>query len=192
MPLPFLTADSACDAQDPDGPDSSDYALPYEDADRWRRPYRPGPLRVGIGAVLLLLSSFMLLATMIIAFAGAWAAASVCLVTALTVIGGTLRLLASGVRVHRTGLRRMTVLSSRTVPWQDVVEVRTAQQPVRWMGLPRTVQGQALVASVRGGGEPLVLLTDHNTDFLSRPEAFDRAAETVQGWADEHRTPAVA
>ncbi|MCB5182300.1 PH domain-containing protein [Streptomyces antimicrobicus] len=192
MPLPFLTADSACDAQDPDSPDPRDHALPYEDADRWRRPYRPGPLRVAIGAVLLLISSFMLLATMIIAFAGAWAAAAVCLVAALTVIGGTLRLLASGVRVNGTGLRRTTVLSTRTIPWQDLAELRTAQQPVRWMGLPRTVQGQALVLKVRGGGEPLVLLTDHNTDFLSRPEAFDRAAEAVQGWADDHQVVPIA
>ena len=31
------------------------------------------------------------------------------------------------------------------------------------------------------------LLTDHNADFLSRAEAFDRAADTVEAWADEYR-----
>jgi hypothetical protein len=57
---------------------------------------------------------------------------------------------------------------------------------VRWLGLPRTVQGQALVAA-RPGGEPLTLLTDHSADFLSRPEAFDRAADTVEAWGAEYR-----
>ena len=41
MPLPFLTADRAFDD------DADDVALPFDDRDRWRRPYRPGPWRVG-------------------------------------------------------------------------------------------------------------------------------------------------
>ncbi len=57
---------------------------------------------------------------------------------------------------------------------------------MRWAGLPRTVQGQALLL-VRESGEPLPLLTDHNADFLSRPEAFERAADTIEAWADEYR-----
>ena len=43
----------------------------FDDHDRWRRPYRPGPWRVGAAALLLLLASFVLFAAMIIAFAGA-------------------------------------------------------------------------------------------------------------------------
>jgi hypothetical protein len=74
------------------------------------------------------------------------------------------------------------------VAWGQVTEVRTVQQPVRWLGLPRTVQGQALSLVLRQGG-PLPLLTDHNADFLSRTEAFDRAADTVAAWGDEYRRP---
>ncbi|MBW5483161.1 hypothetical protein [Streptomyces bambusae] len=194
MPLPFLTADSACDAQDPDGSGTAPAyeVLAHEDHERWRRPYRPGPWRVAIGAVLLLVSSFMLLATMIIAFAGAWGGAAACLAAALTVICGALRLLRMGVWVCRTGLRRVAFLGTRTVDWSRIAGVRTVQQPVRWMGLPRTVQGQALVATVRGAGEPLLLLTDHGADFLARPEAFDRAADTVEAWAEEYAGDAPA
>ena len=43
MPLPFLTADRTFEA-------ASESALPYDDRDRWRRPYRPGPWRVGVAA----------------------------------------------------------------------------------------------------------------------------------------------
>ena len=75
-----------------------------------------------------------------------------------------------------------------TVPWAQITAVRTVQQPVRWLGLPRTVQGQALVV-VRRRGEPLALLTDRNADFLSRAEAFERAADTVEAWGDEYRRP---
>ena len=61
MPLPFLTADRAFDRT------TDDVALPFDDHDRWRRPYRPGPWRVGAAALLLLLASFVLLAAVIIA-----------------------------------------------------------------------------------------------------------------------------
>ena len=66
--------------------------------------------------------------------------------------------------------------------------MRTVQQPVRWLGLPRTVQGQALVlvSGDRSGAEPTQLLTTHNADFLGRPDAFDRAADGVEVWADEY------
>ncbi|MEV4998328.1 hypothetical protein ACFVTT_23980 [Streptomyces niveus] len=180
MPLPFLTADRAFDAT------SDDVALPFDDHDRWRRPYRPGPWRVGASALLLLLASFVLLATMIIAFAGAVSGAAVCLGISLVMIAAALRLLRVGAWVSRHGVRRVGLLMTRTVPWSQGVEIRTVQQPVRWLGLPRTVQGQALLL-VLGDGEKKLLLTDHNADFLSRSEAFDRAADAVEAWGDEYR-----
>ncbi|MER7761735.1 PH domain-containing protein [Streptomyces sp. NPDC097619] len=187
MPLPFLTADRAYEAQDAD---PADTALPYEDHERWRRPYRPGPWRVAAGALLLLLASFMLLATMIVAFAGAWAGAGLCLAAACLVVAGALRLLRMGVWVNPHGLRRVSFFRTRTVSWEQVDRIRTSQQPVRWLGLPRTVQGQAMTLVLRGGGGPdLPLMTDHNADFLSRTEAFDRAAARLAGWTTE-REPA--
>ncbi|MER5933311.1 hypothetical protein [Streptomyces sp. NPDC002054] len=176
MPLSFLTADL------------DDVALPHDDHDRWRRPYRPGPWRVAIGAVLLLVASFMLLATMIIAFAGAWTGAAVCLAAALTVVGGTARMLRAGVWVSRDGLRRVSFLGTRSVTWNQVEAIRTVQQPVRWLGLPRTVQGQALTVTAKGASPLPALLTDHDADFLARAEAFERAADTVEAWAEEYRT----
>lgn len=83
----------------------------------------------------------------------------------------------------------MAFVSTRTTPWDQVTAVRTVQQPVRWLGLPRTVQGQALVMNRRGRSSdgPTPLLTSHNADFLGRdPLAFDRAADTVEAWADEY------
>ncbi|MGW7452926.1 hypothetical protein [Streptomyces sp. NPDC054787] len=182
MPLPFLTADGVSDADD-DG----DEVLAHPDHDRWRRPYRPGPWRVAIAALLLLLSAFMLLATMIVAFAGGWRGTAVCLVAALAVVGSAVQTLRMGVWVSRTGMRRVGFLSARTVAWSEITEFRTVQQPVRWLGLPRTVQGQALTVSGPGGTELPVLLTDHNADFLLRAEAFDRAADTLAAWADAYR-----
>ncbi|MEU2183279.1 hypothetical protein [Streptomyces thermolilacinus] len=179
MPLPFLTADRAFEAT------SDDIALPFDDHDQWRRPYRPGPWRVIAAALALLVASFMLLATLIIAVAGALPAAGVCLGAALLVILLALRLLRVGTWVSRHGVRQVRFLRTVTVPWARTRSLRTVQQPVRWLGLPRTVQGQALVLA-RHGGEPLTLLTDHNADFLARVEAFDRAADTVEAWSAEY------
>ncbi|MFF4323005.1 PH domain-containing protein [Streptomyces sp. NPDC001568] len=180
MPLPFLTADGVFDVHE-------DEALPHADPERWRRPYRPGPWRVAGAAVLLLLAAFMLLATMIIAFAGTWLGACVGLAASLVVVGSALRMLRTGVWVSPYGLRRVGFFRTRSLAWSEVDAIRTVQQPVRWLGLPRTVQGQALTVAGRSGPDLPVLLTDHNADFLSRGEAFDRAAGTLEAWAQEYR-----
>ncbi|MFB8031223.1 hypothetical protein ACFQ6U_25990 [Streptomyces sp. NPDC056465] len=182
MPLPFLTADRVFDA------DAEDIALPFDDHDSWRRPYRPGPWRVAAAATLLLLASFVLLAAMIIAFAGSVASAGLCFSLAAVVIVCALRLLRVGAWVSRHGVRRVGFFRTTTVQWRDAAAVRTVQQPVKWLGFPRTVQGQALVV-VRKGGQPLApLVTDHNADFLARAEAFERATDSIEAWGDEYRT----
>ncbi|WP_406174120.1 hypothetical protein [Streptomyces sp. NBC_00996] len=183
MPLPFLTADRAFDET------ADDLALPYDDRDRWRRPYRPGPCRVGAAALVLLLASYVLVAAVVIAVAGTLNAGAACLGGAAVAIVCALRLLRVGVWVSARGLRRVGFFLTSTTPWERVVTVRTVQQPVRWLGLPRTVQGQALVL-VRQGRAPEdvpPLLTTHNADFLGRAEAFDRAADAIEVWADEYR-----
>ncbi|MFF5028287.1 hypothetical protein ACWCPJ_24695 [Streptomyces collinus] len=182
MPLPFLTADRSFEA-------ASESPLPYDDRDRWRRPYRPGPWRVAGAALGLLLSSFILFGAVLIALTGSVSDAVVVLAVALAVIASALRVLRMGVWVSARGLRHVGFLLTRTVPWQRVVSVRTAQQPVRWLGLPRTVQGQALtfVRKDRSPDETAPLMTTHGLDFLSRPAAFDRAADTVEAWAAEYR-----
>ncbi|MEV5317748.1 hypothetical protein AB0K92_08785 [Streptomyces sp. NPDC052687] len=182
MPLPFLTADRAFDAVD-------DVALPFEDRDRWRRPYRPGPWRVGVAAIWLLLASYVLFAAVVIALTGTPSGAGVILGIALAIIVVSLRLLRMGVWVSARGLRQVGFLRTRTVAWERVSAVRTVQQPVRWLGLPRAVQGQALslVRADRAAGEPgAPLLTTHNADFLGRATAFDRAADSVEAWAAEY------
>ncbi|MDT0392643.1 hypothetical protein [Streptomyces sp. DSM 41921] len=182
MPLPFLTADRVFEAAD-------DVPLPYDDRDRWRRPYRPGPWRVAAAALALLLASFVLFAAVIIAATAELASAGLVFGLALLVIAGALRLLRVGVWVSARGLRQVAFFTTRTAPWEQVVSVRTVQQPVRWLGLPRTVQGQALLLERQGrtaeGVPPL--MSTHNLDFLGRTEAFDRAADSVEVWADEYR-----
>uniref|UniRef100_A0AAU1HVZ6 PH domain-containing protein n=1 Tax=Streptomyces sp. NBC_00180 TaxID=2903632 RepID=A0AAU1HVZ6_9ACTN len=181
MPLPFLTADRAFETAD-------DVALPFDDLDRWRRPYRPGPWRVGVAALWLLLASYVLFAAVIIALTGTVTGAAVVFGIALAVIAGALRLLRMGVWVSASGLRQVRFFATRTVPWQQVVAVRTVQQPVRWLGLPRTVQGQALmlVRRDRAADDMPTLMTTHNADFMARVAAFNRATDAVEVWAAEN------
>ncbi|MGW2486459.1 hypothetical protein ACWCV9_04460 [Streptomyces sp. NPDC001606] len=182
MPLPFLTADRTFET-------ASESALPYDDRDRWRRPYRPGPWRVGLAALVLLVASFVLFAAVAIALTGSVSFAGAVLAAGVAVIACALRLLRVGVWVSGRGLRQVGFLVTRTVPWARVGSVRTVQQPVRWLGLPRTVQGQALalVRTDRAPDETAPLLTTHTLDFLGRPTAFDRAADVVEAWAAERR-----
>ncbi|MER6064285.1 hypothetical protein [Streptomyces sp. NPDC001792] len=181
MPLSFLTADRTFEA-------ASESALPYDDRERWRRPYRPGPWRVAAAALVLLLASFVLFSAVAIALTRSVSSAGAFLTAGLVVIAGALRLLRMGVWVSGRGLRHVGFLVTRTVPWARVISVRTVQQPVRWLGLPRAVQGQALelVRKDRPATDTPPLLTTHTLDFLGRPAAFDRAADTVEAWAAEY------
>ncbi|WP_327288407.1 hypothetical protein [Streptomyces sp. NBC_01198] len=179
MSLPYMSASAAPDDLAEGRP------LLHLEQDRWMRPYRPGPWRVATAALALMLASYLMFAALIMAAAGNTRGAAVCLLVAALVIVAALRLLRVGVWVSGKGLRQTSYFTTVTVPWRKVASVRTAQQPVRVLGLPRSVQGQALIIT-RKGGEPLrPQLTDHNADFLGRVEAFDMAADAIEGWAAE-------
>ncbi|MBW1601196.1 hypothetical protein JJV70_03570 [Streptomyces sp. JJ66] len=187
MPLPFLTADHELRTTVV----ISEEPLPYADRGRWRRPYRPGPWRVGGGAVLLLLTAYLLISAVIITVVGSLAGALVCLVSAVVVLAVALRALRVGVWVSAHGLRQVQLLRTVTLSWREVGSVRTVQQPVRWLGLPRTVQGQAVRVERRDGPALRMLVTDHSADFLAKPGAFERAADVLESWAQEHRVAGV-
>jgi hypothetical protein len=162
-------------------------ALPHAAQDRWMRPYRPGPWRVATAALALVLASYLLFAALIMALAGEMSGAGVVALLAVLLIVCTLRLLRVGIWLSGKGVRRVGYFATVTLPWAKVATVRTAQQPVKVLGLPRTVQGQALLITRRGGQPLRPLLTDHNADFLGRVEAFDIAADAIESWAAELR-----
>lgn len=176
MPLTFLIGDTGADRR------WADAVLSHGGQGQWVRPYRPGPYRVAGGALLLMLASYLLLAALIVGLSGAFTNAGAILVGAATLIVFTLRLLRVGIWLGEPGLRQVALFRTVTVPWEQVASVRTSQQPVRWLGLPRTVQGQTVLVTRAGGEELRPLLTDHNADFLGRRDAFDLAADRVEDW----------
>lgn len=211
MPLPFLTADRDGDdlataAPTPSTPTTTDATGtaaaapataaspspedpedPYDTRHRWRRPYSPGPLRVGGAAVVLLLAGYVLLSALIIALAGSWIGAGVCGAVGALLITLAVRLVRTGIWVGPQGLRQLRLLSGTTLAWSEVAGVRMVQQPVRLLGLPRTVQGQVLLVE-RAQGEPLpALVSNHGADFLGRPLAFAAAAYAVEDWVAEFK-----
>jgi hypothetical protein len=177
VPLPFIAATSSYDEQ------HADTAMAHEYEDRWVRPYRPGPYRVAGAALLLMLASYLLFAALIFALSGGLPGAGLALGTAVLVIGIALRLVRIGVWVSQEGVRQVALLQTVTLAWEEVASLRTSQQPVKWLGLPRTVQGQAVLVTRTDGQVLRPLLTDHNADFLGRGEAFDMAADAVESWA---------
>ncbi|MFF3560338.1 hypothetical protein ACFYXS_09910 [Streptomyces sp. NPDC002574] len=179
MSLPFLAAESGHDEHFAD----ADAALPHRSEDRWTRPYRPGPWRVAAGALLLVLASYMLFAAVVMGLAGSGSGVTWTAGGAVLVIVVVLRLLHVGFWVSARGVRQVRLLHTVTLPWERVASVRTVQQPVKWLAMPRTVQGQALVVTQASGERLRPLLTDHNADFLGRTEAFDQAADAIEAWA---------
>ncbi|WP_031521687.1 hypothetical protein [Streptomyces sp. NRRL F-5123] len=179
MSLPYTSATAEADDLGAGRP------LPHLDQDRWMRPYGPGPWRVGTAALALMLAAYLLFAALIMVAAQNTRGGALCLAVALLVIMAALRMLRVGLWVSGRGLRQTSFFSTVTVPWRKIAAVRTAQQPVKVLGLPRTVQGQALIITRKSGGSLRPQLTDHNADFLGRVEAFDVAADAIEGWAAE-------
>jgi hypothetical protein len=174
--LPFLAADGG-----------HHETLPYAARDTWMRTYRPGPLRVALAAMMLVLVAYLLVAAGIMGIAGSLNGAGTCLGIAALVIVSALRILRVGFWVSGRGLRQVGLFYTVTLSWDRVGSVRTAQQPVKVLGLPRTVMGQALVVTRSNGEQLRPLLTDHNADFWHRTEAFDMAADAIEAWAAELR-----
>lgn len=183
MSLPFLTADRAPESAEP----VADASQSFEDRAGWRRPYRVGPWRVAGAAVLLLITSYVLMSALVIGLAGSPSGALVCVVIGAVLVAVALRLLRMGVWVSARGLRVVGFFHTSTLAWRQVAAVRTTQEPVKVLGLPRTVQGQALDIQ-RVDRRPIRrLLTDRNADFYGRPGSFERAADVLEAWAAEAR-----
>ncbi|MGO4424756.1 PH domain-containing protein, partial [Streptomyces sp. MCAF7] len=113
--------------------------------------------------------------------------AGICVGGAAVVILCAVRLVRAGVWIDEKGLRLTGLFSATTVRWSQVTAIRTTQQPVRWLGLPRSVQGQAVLIELTEGGAPRVAFTDHGADFLGRPEAFVMAADAIESRAARYR-----
>ena len=146
MPLPFLTADRAFDTSATTSRCRSTTTI------SGGVPTGRGPGGSARRRSLLLLASFVLLAAMIIAAAGALSAARASrLGTGRARHPGRPAAAARGRLGEPARAAPRGLLLDHTVPWDDGdVAVRTVQQPVRWLGLPRTVQGQALVLVTAG------------------------------------------
>jgi hypothetical protein len=181
--LPFLTADRAAESSALTAAEDEQSV----DRESWRRPYRVGPWRVGGAAVLLLVTSYVLMSALVVALAGSVSSALVCAGCGAVLVVLALRLLRMGVWVSARGLRLVGFFTTSTLAWRQVAAVRTTQEPVKVLGLPRTVQGQALQVLQVGGRSGRRLLTDHNADFLGRPGSFERAADVLEAWAAESR-----
>ncbi|GHF74613.1 membrane protein [Streptomyces mashuensis] len=167
MPLPLKTAASL--------PDEA--LVPYDSRDRWRRPYRPGPVRVGGAALLLLPGGAGLCAAVIAALAALWVVAAVCAVLAAVLIAVAVRWVRAGIRVGPRGLRQTGVLRGRTVPWERVAGVAVVPVP----------RGRGIEVRLAGGGALPVLVTDHGPDFARRPMAFAAAVAGLERWVAEFR-----
>jgi hypothetical protein len=168
----------------PDGGPGADTQPPPLDPGKWRRPYRVGGWRV-LGATLLLALCPMLLFGALLSFlADGTTRASVAFAIGLAIVFSALRLLRMGVWVSSHGIRRVAFWWTRTVRWNDVESVHVGQVPVKVLGTPRRVNGQAVTVTRRGGAALEEVLSDHNADFRGkdRAEDFEAAVSALAEW----------
>lgn len=159
---------------------------------RWLRPYRPGPLRL---AVCLLVVVLLLFATMVSMLA-AYGSRSVlelglrALIAAVVYAGlvwTVFRAYMSGVWVKDDGVRVVRPLSTRMWAWRDIADVRSVPGSTRLLGSPVRVGGHVVFLVLSDGSDVETPLTDRSGDFLGRPQAYDMAASAVEGWLEQHR-----
>jgi Bacterial PH domain len=156
---------------------------------RWVRPYRPGPVRVGLCLLLL----FALLYATMVSLLAVYGSASLAelavrtllaAATCLAVLTVAVRAYLSGVWVTDDGVRVLRPLSTHVWTWAQVADVRSVPGPTRLAGTPVRVLGHRLVLVLADGTDVQTPLTDRSPDFLGRVEAYDMAASAVEGWLE--------
>jgi hypothetical protein len=156
---------------------------PVDDAYRqvaWIRPYRPGPIRVAISLIGVLLTtapSFLaigalfgtgpLLDRLVVGTAFG-------LITAGLMIAIT-RFFAVGVYVNDAGVRILTLRTVAVFPWRLVTDVSTT-------GDPAAGDGNRVVITVRDVGPLATPVHRRSPDFLGRPETFAMASLAIERW----------
>jgi hypothetical protein len=159
---------------------------------RWVRPYRPGPWRIGLCGVLLLVLLYgaavgllALLRSQSVADLVVRALLEVALFAA--VVWGFVRTYVGGVWVTDAGVRVVGPTRVRQWTWAGVADVRSVHGGVRVLGTPVRAPGEVLVLVLADGTDVETPLTNRSPDFLGRPEAYDMAAGAVEGWLEQQR-----
>lgn len=146
----------------------------------WIRPYRPGPLRVMItllGILVTTLPAFIAFSTLLspgpflprLVYGAAFGLIASGLAIAVT------RFFAVGVYVNDAGVRILTMRDVAVFPWRLVTDVSTASR-----GGAST--GDRVVITVRDGGPVATPVHRRSTDFLGRPEQFAMASLAIERW----------
>jgi hypothetical protein len=139
----------------------------------WIRPYRPGPLRVTIAVLGILVTTL----PAIIAFSTllspgpfvprlVYGAAFGLIATGLAI--AVTRFFAVGVYVNDAGLRILTMRAVAVFPWRLVTDVSTTSGRV--------------VVTVRDDGPFATPVHRRSPDFLGRPEPFAMASLAIERW----------
>ena len=154
---------------------------------RWMRPYRPGIIRVATTVLLIAVLGLVTEVSLLTTFHAPDGATLVIriVVTLALLVSLTLvfsRCYLSGVWVTDEGVRVLRPLSTRVWTWQQITDVRSVQGPIRLLGSPLDVPGRGVVLVLADGTDISTPLSDRSPDFLGRPEAYDIAADAIEGW----------
>jgi hypothetical protein len=133
----------------------------------WIRPYRPGPLRVTLavlGILVTTLPALIAFSTLLspgpfvprLVYGGAFGLIATGLAIAVT------RFFAVGVYVNDAGLRILTMRAVAVYPW--------------------STSSRAVVVTVRDAGPVATPVRPRSPDFLGRPEQFAMASLAIERW----------
>jgi hypothetical protein len=158
---------------------------PVDDAYRqvaWVRPYRPGPLRVTIAVLGILVTTLPALIAFSTLLSPGPFAPRLVYSTAFGLIATGLaiaftRFFAVGVYVNDAGIRILTMRAVAVFPWRLVADVSTASR-----GSGPDAAGDRVVVTLRDGGPVAAPVHRHSPDFLGRPEPFAMAALAIERW----------
>jgi hypothetical protein len=166
----------------PPGPVDDAYAQT-----RWLRPYRPGLIRVITCLVLLAVLGLVLQTALLTTFAAGDVGTVVvraAVAVALLVGLGTLfsRCYLSGLWVTDGKVRLVRPLSTKVWAWTDLADVRSVTGPARLLGTPLAIPGSRVLLVLADGSEVETPVSNRSPDFLGRPQAYEMAADAVEGW----------
>lgn len=90
-----------------------------------------------------------------------------------------------GTFVADRGLKISRMLTTRYLPWNDVMTINVRRGRTPWLGTPLRMSGARCLASLSGGGEVDTYVYSTSADLWLRPMAWEAAADRLRLWVRE-------
>jgi uncharacterized membrane protein (DUF485 family) len=161
---------------------------------KWVRLHRMGPLRAATLVVLVMMTSWVALTSLIVATVPPTLLGRVIgLVIAVAIVCAfgwfVVRIALAGVYVNDRAVRLLSLRGNTIITWDQVIDVRRVPGPQPVLGLRGVWRaGERVQLVLTDGDDVATPLSTASVDLIGRAETYDVAALALEDWWQKSRS----